>query len=269
MATYYINADTGNDTTGSGTSVAPWKTITKALTAATTNDTIFFQRATAVYPWSGTPTIVPITFTCTTLGDAVIDGGSVNFTFFMNTGNGTWNFTNMIWQNFGANADFSYLQSINSTLNFTNNIFRTFVSSGPFNGAAASGTTLNFLGCLFYGFSYVSAFFPGVIRDACANLNVTNCTYFCSAAAVNALKFLYTNGSMNVVLKNNIFYNTNSVGFNTGGTFTGSTNNDIFGFSSPPSMTNTITSDPLFVDAANANFNLRPTSPCIDAGVII
>jgi hypothetical protein len=30
-----------------------------------------------------------------------------------------------------------------------------------------------------------------------------------------------------------------------------------------------ITTDPLFVDAANSNFNLRPTSPCIDTGVII
>jgi len=51
MPTYYINADTGNDSTGTGTSGAPWKTISKAHTSAAAGDTIICQDSVAAYTW--------------------------------------------------------------------------------------------------------------------------------------------------------------------------------------------------------------------------
>ena len=51
MATYYLNADTGNNTTGTGTSALPWLTIAKAVTSSTTGDTIYCQNSTATYSW--------------------------------------------------------------------------------------------------------------------------------------------------------------------------------------------------------------------------
>lgn len=72
-------------------------------------------------------------------------------------------------------------------------------------------------------------------------------------------------------MRNNIFYNTASTSFLA----SGSALDGIFNYNSTynctgvPTGTGNITSDPLFVDAANDNFALRPTSPCIDTGEIL
>jgi len=47
MAAYYIDYKNGNDTTGDGSSDAPWKTLTKALTAAGNSDTIIARGSAA------------------------------------------------------------------------------------------------------------------------------------------------------------------------------------------------------------------------------
>lgn len=49
MATRYANADTGNDTTGTGTSGAPYATLDKAITVSSDNDTVILQQATTDY----------------------------------------------------------------------------------------------------------------------------------------------------------------------------------------------------------------------------
>ena len=49
MATYYINADTGNDTTGDGSQGNPWLTIGKAHSIAAIGDTIILQDSIARY----------------------------------------------------------------------------------------------------------------------------------------------------------------------------------------------------------------------------
>ena len=46
MATYYINADTGDDTTGDGSSALPWATLSKGITGSASGDTIFAQNST-------------------------------------------------------------------------------------------------------------------------------------------------------------------------------------------------------------------------------
>src|SRR6056300_187691 len=54
MATYYINADTGDDTTGDGSQGNPWLTINHAVSQIADEEeaTIFAQNATAVYTFS-------------------------------------------------------------------------------------------------------------------------------------------------------------------------------------------------------------------------
>ena len=52
MATYYINADTGNDSTGDGSSGSPWLLLSKAHTEAASGDTIICQDSTATYAFT-------------------------------------------------------------------------------------------------------------------------------------------------------------------------------------------------------------------------
>lgn len=54
MATYYI-AVAGNDTTGVGSSGAPWKTLGKAMGVATAGDTIKFKSGATAFPGGYTP----------------------------------------------------------------------------------------------------------------------------------------------------------------------------------------------------------------------
>jgi hypothetical protein len=42
-----------------------------------------------------------------------------------------------------------------------------------------------------------------------------------------------------------------------------------YNFVDPPAGSNNINSDPLLIDPAANNYNLSPTSPCIDAGTLI
>ena len=49
---YYLNADTGDDSTGDGSSSTPWLTISKAHTEASSGDTIICQDSTAEYAFS-------------------------------------------------------------------------------------------------------------------------------------------------------------------------------------------------------------------------
>jgi hypothetical protein len=86
-------------------------------------------------------------------------------------------------------------------------------------------------------------------------------------------------GFINVNFKNSIIYNSTGSVFdlvlNTNNilSFT-TTYSDYFNISDPNSPTiisgtGVITSDPLFIDPANNNYNLSPSSPCIDAGTLI
>lgn len=274
MASYYINADTGNDTTGSGTAVAPWLTITKALAASTTNDTINLQAAVATYPWTGTSnTISPRSFVGVSPATSIIDHGTAAFLLNPNVIGGTFNFSNITFQNATASSTFGvYMQTTqnNITVNYTSCIFKNIACGTSFMGANGTGCVLNLLGCLLYNLSCGNNFGNDIITSALVNSSMINCTVYSTAASGNTLHVVGV-GAVTCTLKNNIFYAVNAQTFvdGTTPTLTASANNCVIGYTSIPTMTGTITSDPLFVDASSLNFNLRPTSPCIDAGVII
>ena len=80
------------------------------------------------------------------------------------------------------------------------------------------------------------------------------------------------NANYVVNMKNNIFYKVaGGLSYTIASGSTGLTyeNNCAYNMSGVPTGSNNITSDPLFIDFAGGNYNLRPTSPCIDTGTIV
>ena len=92
MATIYLNADTGDDSTGDGSSGSPYETYTKFCTEGSAGDTCHFQQATAKYTLGNHVCPVGSTMTATNYGDAVLDG-----TYPRLEGEGTMNVSNLIF----------------------------------------------------------------------------------------------------------------------------------------------------------------------------
>lgn len=108
----------------------------------------------------------------------------------------------------------------------------------------------------------------GRASDAiCKNVNTNakverNSIYFESANTINTTDLLNASSC-----KNNIFQGAGSGTFTN--TFTANSTNCCiynFGSSNTSGGTNNIFQDPQFVDVANLDLRLRPTSPCINAG---
>lgn len=287
MATYYLNASTGNDSTGAGTSVSPWATVGKALGSVTTNDTIYCQNAAATYVWDAeTFNKTGLTLQGQTIAGVIFDGGGTEID--------RWKFTNSCtittctFQNCKASGAFRPLYATGSgtgiTVQFTNVYFKALESDGSSTGGGTVcdqiGMTFSFTNCLIYnqtqsaGSTTNAAFYAGA-TTASPTLWLTNCTWYNNIGAGSVGYFMLTNGGSSgriVKLVNNIFYSVSTGQWlRNGGSpdYTGSNTNCIFNFTGTPTLTGTITSDPLFIDVANLNFGLRPTSPCIDTGTII
>lgn len=99
-------------------------------------------------------------------------------------------------------------------------------------------------------------------NDGVKFINMTNCTSVITGGSCN--RFI-TNfqATGQVVFKNNIFTGTGSE--TIGATLTTDTNN-CYHQTSHSGGTNNIFADPQFVDSANDDYRLRPSSPCIGAG---
>lgn len=291
MATYYISPS-GNDTTGNGSSGNPWQTISKAVTSSTAGDTINLAAGSYVWP-SALQTINDRTLTGAGASSTTVtaSGGSVaGFVVYGTVAISGLRFTNAV-RNSGNNAGFFYnnqpAQPLTLTVNdciFDNLTWQSASGAGifviPYNITATQ--VLNFNRCLFYGNKSSVLNQDGhwwLASGANATLNLTNCTFYTTKSGSQNVIVLGGQNTIapgpNGTIKNCIF--VDSSGLNpslVGGnayTYTNCQNNITFGFASVPTSgwTGTISSDPLFVDAANANFALRPTSPGIDAGVLI
>ena len=101
------------------------------------------------------------------------------------------------------------------------------------------------------------------------DLEITNCTWFMESGstATGSMKLLY----LPKTLKNNIWYLDDSTKWATtgDGVFADDSSNSCFyqmGSGNTSGGTNNIFQDPQFVDSANADYRLRPNSPCIGAG---
>ena len=279
MATIYLNADTGDNTTGDGTSGNPYETIAKGIAETTSGDTIYMQNSTANFAFGAADLALPVgvdlegesqagvTVERTTLSrELEIPDGSIvkNFevtwasqvagNIFQAAENATAEVQNILWDNVPV-AGISNTKFANSTLTFT---ACKFIDCGP-DGTfldmiktSVAGTLSNWNNCLFY---WSSNDFPSFNTNTIINTSqvtgiqtFTNCIFYSQRTASIELGDASQDASW--VFNNCLMFADN-------------------GFTNVPTGNNNLELDPLMVDAANGDYNLRPTSPCIDAGTLV
>lgn len=283
MATYYINADTGDNTTGDGSQGSPWLTLSYAYSQVNSGDTIIAQDSTSEYtmPDNFSPT-KEFTLSGETVGGAVFSRPGVSSVSY-------W------WRTYS-----------NITLNRID--FRDIIPDvydGILNVYSTADLTIN--NCRFYDITYTQAQHCIFSTNNTGKIKVNNCAFFdiifpatrgwfiCQNGGDNTNRFAEfvnnvfyfknqpgnetqyftgksdgTAGTISLTMYNNILYNGQSVGIAVTN-YTSGSNNCFYGpvSSNFTNLPNTITSDPMLIDPSNRNFNLSPSSPCIDAGTLI
>lgn len=288
MASYYI-ATTGNDTTGAGTLASPWLTYAKFYASSTTGDTC--------YAAAGTYTYEAMNINSRFLVGAALSGGfpttifdGGGSTFAQTTLGGTSGTSNIWFRNFSSNSNgsggcFVYGASAQPTVHtFTNCVFND-INFAQVNGGGLFdspydrlSTTATFIGCLVFditstGSANDSAVFRLSAQSYAGTFTLKNCTVRLNYASPSLpLIFAAQDIKSQWYLYNNIFVDYGSATPTFGlvaNRIAGAANNIVYGFSSVPTMTGTISSDPLFVDASADDFRLQADSPAVFAGVLI
>jgi len=295
MATYYI-ATTGNDTTGDGSSSNPWLTLQHFLDNSADNDTLIVKDGT--YTLTANVAISQRTIQAENNGLAIFDGGNTQISFILG---GTNLFTGLIFQRFYAitasrGGIFNATQSEGATTwnNCTFKENRVAYTSSFARGAIFCSEnnlyTFNLNTCLLHSnyasassatasglFSVLATKTPGI------DVNIVNTTIVQNITDGTEIQNIFFNQGndpyINVDIKNTIVYNAHTTSFNlvfNTDTITNFTTSysDYYSVSDPNSPTiisgtGVITADPIFIDPANNNYNLSPSSPCIDAGTLI
>lgn len=237
MATYYINADTGNDSTGTGTVLLPWKTIYKAYSMIANGDTIVAQNSVAHYTWeqsAGTYYVDHSTKGYTLTGQrydgqgAIFDNGAgipatrtkmgpysyyyknLTFTRIRNTGYGDGLFS------------VAYNTPLTGLWNFDRVVFRDIdnynhgwprgaLFAPGFSFADYSGvTSLTLNRCLFdnlynSGGTQISAIIGGMSQNPIRPITILNSTFYMPTLGIYRLTHLYYGGAiLGIVFRNNI-----------------------------------------------------------------
>lgn len=276
MATYYISP-TGNDVTGTGTSGNPWQTISKAFTSSAAGDTIFCLPGT--YTWVTQNFTTQRTIQCETAGGAIFDGAGVGRQWTWGAG---LTLVNLRFQNSTmAVVQDSFFRPNNAvgatTLTLTSITFQTLTMYQEIVGVNGTPLTLVTTGCLFNDIARVvlgnyQRIFN--LRGA-VSASISNCTVYFATWTTSVLAAIFdTFGTtLTITMKNTILRNAsgNVVTWMVNpGTVTYAVSYNCFNnITGAPTNSNGITSDPLFIDEVGGNFNLRQTSPCIDAGTLI
>jgi hypothetical protein len=290
MATYYINADSGNDSTGAGTSGNPWATISKAISSSVATDTIMLQKSTAHYLWAN-QTISNRTLSGVTNNplDAVIDAGGldVTYTFGNPVAFTGLRFTNLIKT--GAGKVFDYSTGVTSI--FTNCQFDTikfWPSNLNFNGCWSStnvAMNITMTNCLIYnvvqaaGSTSGGSMFAANTSTGPGSLDLEHTTiYIPSGSKLGQVVVMqYGSNALAITVKNCLVQNLDATMASfSGSSSTSLTKNASYSFLNGTNMTTGLTlvagnstADPLFIDpSTNFNFNLQAASPAIGAGTL-
>lgn len=286
MATVYLApAPTGDDTrtyVQAQNSATPWATVGKCNTDAVTGDTISIAAGT--YTWA----TIAFTKSFTLIGAAfsnghpvvIFDAGLLASLQWTLSGGFTLTCQNIKFINTANTSNYPFNDvgtAVADTFSFTGCEFMTSrVSTAVYASyfvTVQTGTAFTFSTCVFNNIQRGAGVVNGwIIHPYAGAVTLNNCVFYCTATGADELTQLIYNGSATATLtgKNNIFYRDSAnVGLNGGfATTITLTYSDFFGFANPGGTGN-ITSDPLLIDGANSNFNLRPTSPCLGTGTIV
>jgi hypothetical protein len=270
MATYYINADTGNDTTGDGSQGNPWLTINYAVSqiAVGEQSTIFAQNSVAAYTFSSLNFSTKV---------SKVQGESASGVVFdaNNVDNMGWTISGTIDQCTFINARMvgAYKGMFFGTFTISNCIFHDIYFNATQSGIAQGSGTHTFISCIFYNYTNaVNGGFFGRNDGQTVYTNLFSCVFYLNQQ-IGTL-WGNPNGDNYNTMKNSIVYNNSNYNFSM---FMDSTTIEyccayaastgvVSNISSLPGCINT---DPIFVDHETFNFNLSPSSPCIDAGTLI
>jgi hypothetical protein len=274
MATIYLNADIGNDTTGDGSSALPYETMAKGFDSIATDDTIYLQESTAQYDstgenFSGNLTIdgdgadncevyfiqnynkFEIVGNLTIRNISIDRGGTLGVGWGVKVSTGVGVFENLVIK--------STSYEFNATYGAVTHTYTGCVVTGystaynNFMSTQVSGSIVNYNNCLFYNDSTVTPPSGSFVRtdyDTGGIVNFKNCIVY--RDYVSAFVMCKSTFLAGWNFTNCLWYCPNGV-------------------TNPPSTSTDCLEniDPLFVDAPNGNYNLRPTSPCIDAGTLV
>lgn len=305
MATYYVNADSGNNA-NAGSLAAPWETITYALTQMSAGDILIIEEATAHYTITHGDILNGVALQGEAVDTCILDGITNDPEWAVR---GTVSVKGVsITQVYGANRERGFFCIDQDGSAFTLQGCKIFgnrfggqptsggrggfiTARGNFFSTASKNNTLNVVGCLFHsnpgGFdSLIQARLfqvAGIGVDNTSVANILNNTIVIPepvGAERAIVDILYGNGGDTWTLKNNIFATYQSISdvdLRAGGGIINIERNCFFaapgslGFDlgGATSEIDTFTDDPLFVDAPNDDYNLAPGSPYIGSGVLI
>jgi hypothetical protein len=280
MATWYISP-TGNDSTGDGSTGNPWLTSSKAVTSATSGDTIIHKDGTyGALP--ATTTTKDIIHRAENIGMAVCD---LNFT----AGTGYWGsayagrsytFDGFHITNARPGYYFFAMEGPTGASQYWYNCRFSNIRLNPSGAVNLIGTfsvnnaTLVYDRCIFQDISVVTSNTIGVFSKAVGTgsvMSVTNCSLYLTDTGGHYFSKLFNaNSNQFFTFKNNIITATGATPYGTLGAANTTLSHCCFhNITSAPTGSGHITSDPLLVDPANGNFDLRPNSPCINSGTLI
>jgi hypothetical protein len=301
MATYYIST-TGDDTTGEGTYENPWLTLSKAHTESSDNDTIFFLNGTydiddylfreaRTYQAESKDAIIIKGPSSTKVIGKI--GENVYIKGFTWTGLfGSFGYHSVLTANTGSGAIYFQNNHFKEMVGSVDNrSAASFIGSGSFNNYVQAN--VYFQGCLitdFYSYSAEireRAGFVSFNADASypVHIEMTNCIIYHTAATPETNEVFYIGQRhepadpyiYEVVFKNNIVYTLEGLTCAFSMLYGGrglvqenwdSDNNCWYGNYTyrPTANTNDITDNPKFIDAANGDFRLQTSSPCLGTG---
>ncbi len=139
----------------------------------------------------------------------------------------------------------------------------SFMDTGEDEGKQFAGRFNDFYNCVFENSTYAIDFNSYNLNSDANDNRFINCIFDGGSYLFNSGRTNYDNKMINCVV-------TNVTNYKSGGDvdfYFKKTNfwNNSFNI---PEGTDLLKADPLFVDAANGNYNLSNNSPCIDAGIV-
>lgn len=300
MADIYCDSVAGNDTTGDGSSGNPYETLNKGITEASASDTVYLVPQATVYDFVSDT--LPANLTIKSTGsisqfgtNAIIDGGSTAV---------QWSTTedvtieNVVIQNAYSStgaSPFKYYSTIGTwNITFNDCIIRETknqLSTGARGGFVGNGNSVSNVSTrlnVYFNRCRISNFSDnGSSNSAFVHTNGIVYLYFreCtihndSSNTINSIVAHYSISNPDPEFRNTIISNEHATDLPLTKSYNGTadyastlTNCCYYGTDATNiagcTITSSVNADPLFLDAGNEDFRLKPASPCIDAGVIV